>query len=138
MADAIAPIVNDLSRPFWDGAAEGRLRLPFCLETQHFFWPPSPSSPFADGGGVGWRERPAEGVLLSRVTYRRAFQQAFATRLPYGIALVEVAPGVRLQAHLPDPDGADAPRPGDRVRLAFASLVEGGKAVPIVAGAGDG
>jgi uncharacterized OB-fold protein len=138
MTEPVAPIVNDLSRPFWTAAANGRLALPFCIETGRPFWPPSPTSPFTRGGVVEWREVPAEGLLTARVTYRRAFQHTFAHRLPYAIALVEVAPGVRISAHLSDPDGPDSPRPGTPVKLAFAPLSVGGVAVPIVAGAGDG
>lgn len=132
MAEPAAPIVNDLSRPFWDAANAGRLLLPFCAATGTAFWPPSPSSPYVQGGAVEWREIPAEGVLLSRVTYRRAFQQAFADRLPYAVGLVELLPGLRLQAHLSDPDAAAAPKAGDRVRLAFQALVSGGPPVPVI------
>jgi uncharacterized OB-fold protein len=122
MAERLAAIANALSQPFWDAAAAGRLCLPFCTTTGRFFWPPSPSSPFATGGEVSWRDTPPEGVVRSLVVYRRAFQQALADRLPYGIALVEVAPGVRLLAHVPDPGAAAA---GDRVRLAFRPLRDG-------------
>jgi uncharacterized OB-fold protein len=132
MAEPVAPVLNDLSRPFWDAAAEGRLVLPFCMATGRAFWPPSPSSPFALGGAVAWRDVAAEGVLLSRVTYRRAFQKAFGDRLPYAVALIEVTPGVRLQAHLADPDGPRAPLSGAHVRLGFAALAEGGPPIPIV------
>ncbi|HEX4737333.1 MAG TPA: OB-fold domain-containing protein [Allosphingosinicella sp.] len=122
MAERLTPIVNALSQPFWDAAAAGRLCLPFCTATDRTFWPPSPSSPFATGGDVSWRETPPEGIVRSLVVYRRAFQQALADRLPYGVALVEVAPGVRLLAHVPGPGGAAA---GDRVRLTFRPLRDG-------------
>jgi uncharacterized OB-fold protein len=122
MAEHLAPILNALSQPFWDAAAVGRLCLPFCTATGRAFWPPSPSSPFATGGEVMWHDIPPEGIVRSLVVYRRAFQQALADRLPYGVALVEVAPGVRLLAHAPDPGGAVA---GDRVRLGFRPLREG-------------
>lgn len=122
MAEPLAPIVNALSRPFWDSAAAGRLSLPFCAATGRPFWPPSPSSPFARGGAVSWRDAAPEGIVRSLVVYRRAFQQALADRLPYGVALIEVAPGVRLLAHVPDPGAAAA---GDRVRLGFRPLREG-------------
>ena len=132
MAEPVKPVVNGLSRPFWEAAQAGRLSLPHCVATDRPFWPPSPLSPFAAGGAVAWREVPAEGVLLSRVTYRRAFQRAFAARLPYAIALVEIVPGVRLLAHLAAPDRDDAPRAGVRVRLGFEILVEGGGPVLVV------
>lgn len=132
MAEPLAPVVNALSRPFWDAAGEGRLSLPHCVTTGAAFWPPSPSSPFVQNGVVEWRSVPGEGTLLSCVIYRRAFQQAFAACLPYAVGLVEILPGLRLQAHLSNPDATAGPRAGDWVRLAFRALVEGGPSVPVI------
>src|SRR3546814_20797296 len=56
-------------------------------------------------------------MLLSMAVYRRAFQAALAGQLPYGIALIEVLPEVRLMAHVEEPDLA--PQPGNRVELCF-------------------
>lgn len=131
MAAAPMPIVNDLSRPFWTAAAKGRLALPHCVATGRPFWPPAPSSPFRTAGGVDWREVAAAGTLLSLVVYRRAFQQELAEALPYGIGLVEVAPGVRLLAHIARPDEGIAA--GDSVRLEFRPLMPQGMPVLAVA-----
>ena len=92
------------------GSGRGRSALPALLRcVGQAFWPPSPSSPFVQGGPVKWRDEPGDGVLLSCAIYRRAFQKAFAACLPYAIGLVEILPNLRLQAHLSDPDAATAP-----------------------------
>jgi uncharacterized protein len=123
MIASLAPVVNDLSRPYWNGAAEGRLVLPHCVETGQPFWPPAPASPFRTAGAIEWREIKAAGVLLSLVVYRRAFQAALVAQLPYGVALIEVSPNVRLMAHVRDPDVDFAPTPGTPVDLCFRPLV---------------
>ena len=120
MSESLTPVINDLSRPFWNGAEEGRLTLPHCVATGSAFWPPAPTSPFRTSGAVEWREVEAVGIVSSIVVYHRAFQAALAAHLPYGIALVQVAPGVRLLVHLKDPDAA--PKPGTRVSLCFKRL----------------
>ena len=130
MSEPVAPIVNELNAPFWAAAAEGRLALPVCLQTGRFFWPPSALSPFVSSGPTGWREAPDEGTLRSLVIYRRVFQKAFEAQLPYGVGLVELDAGPRLQAHVAAPDGPDAPRAGERVALRFAVAVDGGPRVP--------
>src|SRR3546814_15306248 len=117
MSARLAPVVNDLSRPFWDAAEEGRLSLPHCVATGRPFWPPAPASPLRTGGAVAWREIEAAGMLLSMAVYRRAFQAALAGQLPYGIALIEVLPEVRLMAHVEEPDLA--PPPGNRGERCF-------------------
>jgi uncharacterized OB-fold protein len=129
MGDTLAPLVNDLSRPFWEATADGRLVLPHCRDTGAPFWPPAPTSPFRIAGAVEWREIEAAGILLSLVIYRRAFQNELAAELPYGIALVEVAENVRLLAHVKMPDADDLPGVGTRVGLCFRPLLEAGMAV---------
>lgn len=132
MIEPVSAIRNTLSAPFWDAAGEGRLMLPWCTETARHFWPPSPVSPFATGGAVQWREADAVGVLIGVAIYRRAFQKALEARMPYGVGLVELNAGPRLQVHLADPDAGNAPGAGDRVTITFISIVEGGPRVPAV------
>jgi uncharacterized OB-fold protein len=129
MAETLHPVVNDLNRPFWDGAARGKLVLPHCANTGRAFWPPGPISPFADGGPVVWRTTSAGGRIDTIVIYRRVFQKALADIMPYGVAQVRLDAGPSLLAHVRDADGIV---PGDRVALRFEPLIPGGPAVPIV------
>lgn len=129
MAEPITPLVNALNEPFWTAAAEGRLVLPLCVRTNRFFWPPASVSPFAGGTDVAWREAAPDGVLVARVVYRRVFQQALHGTMPYAVGLVALETGPRLLAHLPHPDDEGAATAGDRVRLVFRSIVDGGPKV---------
>ena len=130
MGEPLAPIVNELNAPFWTAAEEGRLVLPQCLTTGRAFWPPSPISPFVSQGATGWSPARGEGVLRALAIYRRVFQKAFEPLAPYGVGLVELDEGPRLHAFIPAGGGADAPKPGDRVRLSFARLLPNGPKVP--------
>ena len=123
---------NTLNEPFWQAAAEDRLVLPFCESTGRAFWPPSPISPFATGGKVAWRNVEPVGTLRALAVYRRVFDRDFASLMPYAVALIDLDAGSRLQAHLAHPDAPDAPRRGERVRLRFTPILEGGPAVPVV------
>jgi uncharacterized OB-fold protein len=117
--------VNTLNRPHHDAAARNELLLPFCVATGRAFWPPSPVSPFVTGGAVEWRAVKPQGTLRARVIYRRGFLKDFDPLMPYGIGLVELTDGPRLQAHITSPDADDAPRAGDTVRLSFEKLLDG-------------
>lgn len=130
MSESALPLRNALNRPFWDGAEAGRLVLPRCRATGRAFWPPSPLSPFT-GGGVDWHACDPAGVIDSLVVYRRAFQQAFAHLLPYGIALVALDCGPRLMAHVARPDDPATPAAGDRVAIGFETLLPGGPPLPV-------
>ena len=104
--------------------------LPVCVVSGQAFWPPSPMSPFITSGAVEWREVSPFGTLVGLVVYRRLFQRALESLTPYGVGLVALDAGPRLMAHLPAPDDPQAARSADRVRVAFAPLLEGGPAVP--------
>jgi uncharacterized OB-fold protein len=130
--DSLDPIVNRLNRPFWDAAAKGELSLPHCAVTGRAFWPPSPISPFAEGAAVQWRACEPFGVIKAMVAYRRVFHPAFASLTPFGVALVELECGPRLQAHVVAPDSRHAPRAGQRVRLTFRPILPDGPPIPIV------
>ena len=131
MTEPVTPPINTLNAPFWSAANQGRLSLPFCVTSGRAFWPPSSFSPFVTGGGVEWRDADPVGVVVARVAWRRVFQKAFETRLPYGVALIELDAGPRLQAHLTHADAPASPAPGDRVTLRFERLFETGPAVPV-------
>src|SRR3546814_6293290 len=68
MSARLAPVVNDLSRPFWDAAEEGRLSLPHCVATGRPFWPPAPASPLRTGGARS-EEHTSELQSLIRNSY---------------------------------------------------------------------
>lgn len=129
MSEPVEAVSNTLWAPFHDAAWEGRLVLPHCVETGRTFWPPSATSPWTTGGQVDWRPVASEGRLVARAVYRRGFQQAFAPLLPYGVGLVELEGGVRLQVHVSDPDVPASPQPGASVRLEFRPLFEGARPV---------
>ncbi len=132
MSDVL-PLINRLNAPFWDGARQGRLVLPHCVATGRAFWPPSPISPFADGGAVDWRAVEPVGEVKALAAYRRVFHQAFAPLMPFAIALVEPDAGPRLQVHVPRADDPEAPRTGSRVVLSFAPILPDGPPIPIAA-----
>lgn len=116
-------IVNSLNAPFWEGARAGELRLPHCAATNRAFWPPSPVSPYSENAAVEWRSVAPRGIVQAFCVYRRVFLKAFEPLAPFAVALVELEGGARLQAHVLDPDALQA---GDRVKLGFRVLVEGG------------
>lgn len=132
MSETIHPIINNLNAPFWKGANDNKLVIPHCIATNQCFWPPSPISPFVGSGSVEWREVDPVGTLMAQVVYRRVFQKAFESLVPYGIGLVELKVGPRLLVHIVDPDSDYAPKSGDRVVINFIKILDNGPAVPVV------
>jgi uncharacterized protein len=129
--EQIHPIINDLNRPFWEAAGTGTLLLPYCVRTRRFFWPPGPFSPFAFPSEMCWKAAERTGVLNAIAIYRRSFQKAFEPVMPYGVGLISLTAGPRIQVHIPNPDGREAPCAGDDVELYFAPAIAGGPKIPM-------
>ena len=138
MTESVLAEINTLNAPFWDGARQGKLVLPYCNLTQKSFWPPSPISPYAEKSEVSWKEVEPSGVLLARVVFRRAFVPEFAHRVPYGIGLIELDAGPRLQVHIHTPGEKGAPAHGDRVVLAFEPNENSNVPLLVASKLGDG
>ncbi len=96
------PWVHDDARPYWDGAAEGRLVLPRCSACDTVIWYPRGFCPTCGSLDVAWFDAPGTGQVYSFSIPRRG-QGAYAEVAPYVLAYVEL--------DLPDGVGGDGPGP---------------------------
>lgn len=92
------PQPDAVTQPFWDGIAEGRLRLQRCAAcTRHVFYP-RPVCPHCSSLELEWVDASGRGSLYSfSVVHRRppGFDES-----PYAVALVDLAEGVRMMTRL--------------------------------------
>lgn len=111
MVDFPQPDVTETSRPFWDGLKEGRLLFQIC-DNGHRWMPARDFCPQCLSGNVEFKQASGQASLVSWVVYRTAFHDAFANRLPYNVALVELEEGPRLMSNvLTDSDQLKAGMP---------------------------
>ena len=95
------------SQPYFDALNDGRLAIPTCTACGAHHWAPVPLCPQC-GGELSWQEVAPEGTIYSLTTVHQASNAALVDQVPYTIALVDVAPGVRLIFNLvAPPDIAD-------------------------------
>lgn len=126
------PEVTELSRPYWDALAQGHLAFQRCA-AGHAWLPARKHCPTCLGDAAGWHRASGRGRLVSWVVYHTAYHPAFASRLPYNVALVELEEGPRLITNIVDPNEAlrgDAP-------VVLAIEQEGGVALARFRMAGD-
>jgi uncharacterized OB-fold protein len=105
------PEPTELSRPFWDALRDGHLVFQRC-GCGHAFLPARRHCPACLAGDPKWERASGKGRLVSWVVYHTAYHPAFENRLPYNVALVELAEGPRLLTNIVDPNEAlvaDAP-----------------------------
>ena len=106
-ADTVAlpePDLSELGRPFWDTLKEGRLTFQRCTDCGHAWLPARSECPQCLA--ASWTREPAKGdaTLVSWVVYHHAYHPAFAQRLPYTVAVVQLAEGPRMISNIVDAD----------------------------------
>ena len=103
------PIVDEASRPFFEGAAAGKLMLLRCAVCEAWIAPTPtvatqrrPACVRCFSGKVDWERASGRGVLYSFAIVHQPYHPAFAEEIPYNISTVQLAEGVRLTAAVID------------------------------------
>ena len=125
------PVPNALTAPYWAALAQGYLVFQRCDACGHAWLPARHQCPHCLGDATHWERASGQGRLFSWVVYHTAYHEAFASRLPYNVAVVELAEGPRLITHIVDDNAllrGDAPvqlqvQQRDGVALACFRLV---------------
>jgi uncharacterized OB-fold protein len=117
----VVPIVPDAeTRPFWEGIAEGELRLQRCSACGKAVFYPRAVCPHCFAGELTWFRAAGTGTIYSYTVAHRAFGE-FATQVPFTVALVDLDEGVRMLTRIVDTQ-PDKVRIGARVRLEITRL----------------
>jgi uncharacterized OB-fold protein len=112
------------SRPYWAGLAEGRLMLQRCAGCGRVRHYPRPLCDACHSFATDWVEASGAATLHSWTVAHHPYHPAFRAELPYTLATVDLAEGVRLVAQLRDAR-PDALRLGLKLRVGFEPAGEG-------------
>jgi uncharacterized OB-fold protein len=89
-----------LASPYWQALEEGKLIFPRCRACNNAWLPPRRECPSCLAADWDWETASGAGRLISWVVYHIAYNEAFAERLPYTVAVVELAEGPRMITNL--------------------------------------
>jgi uncharacterized OB-fold protein len=81
---------------FWDAVQERRLVMPACDRCGKVTFPPTVACPACSGAAFTWKEMSGRGKVFSFVVYHRVYHPAFADKVPYVVAVVELEEGPRI------------------------------------------
>ncbi|SDB75111.1 Zn-ribbon domain-containing OB-fold protein, partial [Belnapia rosea] len=108
MAETLpSPVVNADSAPYWQGAREGRLLIRRCDACGKTHFMPRHLCPACWSADLRWVEATGRGTVHSFTVIRRAPLAAFAPRVPYVVALIDLEEGPRMMANILGEDALD-------------------------------
>jgi len=135
MTDVVAaiplplPVRDALNAPYWDALLEGRHTFQRCGACGNAWLPPRNECPRClRADSWSWETASGRARLISWVVFHTAFHPAFKGRVPYTVAIVELAEGPRLISNVVGIDDPEALRIDQPLELAIES--EDGVAVP--------
>lgn len=132
-----AALDDPLTRPFWDGCAQGELLVQRFPASGGVVWPPRPMDPVSRTLEHEWVPVAGTGTIWSFVVAHPPLLPAYEAFAPYNVVVVELTdhPAVRMVGNLVT--SADAPLDsidpttitiGEGVRVVFAE--QDGMTVP--------
>ncbi|MGI9601092.1 MAG: Zn-ribbon domain-containing OB-fold protein [Acidimicrobiales bacterium] len=99
------PRPTELSQPFWDGCAEGVLRVQQCGQCGELVFVPRPMCPACQSDDLAWIDSTGLGEVYSYTVVHRPPSPAF--EVPYVVAIVELEEGWYLLSNVIDCDPGD-------------------------------
>jgi uncharacterized OB-fold protein len=97
------PRVNEVTRPYWDGANDGRLMIQRCANpacAKAVFYP-RVCCPHCHGGELTWFRATGRGKIITHTTVRRTHHDGFNASAPYVFAAVQIEEGACIYAEIP-------------------------------------
>jgi uncharacterized OB-fold protein len=94
------PAVDVWSRPFWQGAREGELRMQCCRDCGTAFFPPGPVCPSCQSSALDWQRMTGRGEIVSWVVFHQLYFKGFADELPYNVSLIRLEEGPLLYTNV--------------------------------------
>jgi len=91
-----APQPNETAAAYWRALDEGRLSFQRCNACGRAWLPSRTECPHCLASDWQWTNASGAAKLVSWVVYHHSYHDYYATRLPYNVAVVELAEGPRL------------------------------------------
>lgn len=88
------------SQPFWDGLADGQVRLPTCTQCDTVFFPPSPICPYCQQSNIEWIDDDGYGKIYA---FTHLHRTAPGVNSPVVLGIVSLDAGPRLLTRIDAP-----------------------------------
>ena len=90
------PVPDEDSQPFFAGAREQKLMIQHCSTCGTAMWPVKTRCINCLEAELTWVQASGQGTLYSFVLMHQVYHPGFASEVPYNIAEVDLAEGLRI------------------------------------------
>jgi uncharacterized OB-fold protein len=118
------PDARGAGAPYWRAGLEGRLKLPRCAGCGELHGYPRVRCPHCGGTELEWIDASGKGTIHTYTVVRQSGDPYFRAKVPYVLAMIDLAEGVRVMSNVIGCDVAQV-RCGDPVQACFEDLGEG-------------
>ena len=122
-------IPDELTKPFWDAANEGRLVIQNCVACDRLQNPPQPTcSECGSGDGLDWKEMSGRGTIYNYCVVYDCPIRLLQEDQPFNLAVVMLDddPGIQMYSALPGTPVDEVPV-GGAVEVIFEATANGQK-----------
>jgi uncharacterized OB-fold protein len=119
------PPATEANEPFWEASREQRFLVQRCDRCDHpIFYPREVCPTCLQSDQLAWTESEGRGVVHAISVQHKPANPMMADRVPYAVAIVELADGIRLMSNIvvDDPESVAV---GDPVQLTWEPLSDG-------------
>ena len=117
------PTISPESSPYWEGTAEGQLRLQRCHACETVIWYPRSICPVCAATSLDWFDASGRGVVYSFTLNHRGIGP-YADVGPYVLAYVELEEGPRVLTNIVDAEPGSV-HIGQQVTARFDAAPDG-------------
>lgn len=94
------PVPDEISAPFYDGAADGKLMLQHCVACGGWSFPVRERCPHCFAAPLQWRAASGHGTLYTFAVMHQVMNPGFAADVPYNVSQIDLEEGVRMVANV--------------------------------------
>jgi uncharacterized OB-fold protein len=122
----IAPVPDELSKPFWDAVNEKKLIVQQCNSCNTLQYPPRAKCQDCDSENLGWKETGGKGHILAWCVVEDSHLPVRAQDQPFNLAIVTLDedPRINFFANLPGTTVRKVPT-GAEVEVTFEEVGPG-------------
>jgi uncharacterized OB-fold protein len=90
------------TEPFWTAVQDRKLMMPKCDACGTVAFPPTVACGACENTQFTWTQLSGDGTVYSFVVYHRVYHPAFADKVPYVVAVVDLDEGPRIISNIVD------------------------------------